>query len=99
MNENIVYTRKQMQALGIITADYVFNYDEGSFSARLDLKAEGHNGLLRLFFTFDDGRKIISPVYWWQKYLGFYEIPVGSSLLLTYTKDAKGTFLTKLESV
>ena len=99
MNENIVYTRKQMQALGMITTDYVINYEEGSFPARLDLKAEGHNGMLRLFFTFDDGRKIIAPVYWWHQYLGFYAIPTGSRLILTYTKEAKGTFLKKAERI
>ena len=99
MIENIVYTRKQMRELGIFTAEYVFNYEEGSFSATLDLKAEGHNGLLRLFFTFDDGRKIIAPVYWWQRYLGFYEIPIGSRLNLIFTKETKGVFLTKAEAV
>ena len=95
--QDTVYTRDQMREQRIMTQNYVINVEEGSFSARLDLKAEGHSGTLRLFFTFDDGRKIISPVYWWNRYLGFYEFPVGSHLKLTYTKESKGTFLKKAE--
>ncbi len=97
MIQNIVYSRKQMYELGIDTSDYVLNFEDGSFSARLELKAEGHGGMIRLFFTFDDGRKIIAPVYWWHHYLGFYEIPVGSRLKLTYDRESKGTFLKKAE--
>ncbi len=98
-DQTYCYTRDQMREKQIMTQDYEINLTEGSFLATLDIKAEGHNGLLRLFFTFDDGRKVISPVYWWQKYLGFYEIPIGSRVRLTYTKSAKGVFLTKSELI
>ena len=40
--------------------------------------------MLRLFFLLDDGRKIITPVFKWQKYLNFFHIPIGTRLLLTY---------------
>lgn len=93
--QDTVYTRNQMRELCIMTQDYELNVEEGSFSARLDLKAEGHSGTLRVFFSFDDGRKIVAPVYWWKRYLGFYEIPVGSRLLLTYTRCSQGVFLTE----
>ena len=99
MMENTVYTSKQMFEFAVDTSAYVFNYVEGSFSARLDLKAEGHGGMLRLFFTFDDGRKIIAPVYWWQNYLDFYGMPLGSRVRLTYTKTSHGTFLSKAELI
>ena len=99
MMQDTVYTREQMRELRIMTQDYAINVEEGSFSARLDLKAEGHSGTLRLFFTFDDGRKIISPVYWWNRYLGFYELPVGSRVLLTYTRSSQGVFLTGAELI
>jgi len=94
-----VYTRDQMRELRIMTQDYALNMKEGSFPARLDLKAEGHSGMLRVFFTFDDGKKIVSPVYWWKRYLGFYEIPVGSKVLLTYTRCSQGVFLTEVKQL
>jgi hypothetical protein len=40
--------------------------------------------MLRLFFLLEDGRQIITPVFKWQKFLGFFHIPVGTRLLLTY---------------
>ena len=97
--QDTVYTRDQMRELRIMTQEYEFNVEEGFFSARLDLKAEGQSGTLRVFFTFDDGRKIVAPVYWWKRYLGFYEIPVGSRLLLTYTRCSHGVFLTEAKQL
>ena len=37
-----------------------------------------------MFFLLEDGRQIITPVFKWQKFLGFFHIPVGTKLLLTY---------------
>ena len=95
--ENKIYTNEEMMKQEIYTDDYVFNTEEGTFRARLEMKARGRSGRLRLFFRFDDGRKIITPVYWWQRYLGFMEIPVGTYLLLTYVRKEKGVFLESKE--
>ena len=53
--------------------------------------------MLRLFFQLSDGRKIITPVFWWQSYLGFYEIDNGTNLRLIYEKNGKGIALKKIE--
>ena len=53
--------------------------------------------MLRLFFQLSDGRKIITPVFWWQSYLGFYEIDNGTNLRLIYEKNGKGVALKKIE--
>lgn len=72
--ENNVYTQNELKAQNIITMDYALNLEPGEFVAVLDLKAQASN-CLRVFFTFEDGRKIMAAAQWWQRYLGFYEIP------------------------
>ena len=86
--ENKVYTQSELKAQNIITMDYELNLEPGEYLAVLDLKAQARN-CLRVFFTFDDGRKIMAAVQWWQKYLGLYEIPVGTRLQLHYKKNAR----------
>ena len=86
--ENKVYTQNELKARNIITMDYELNLEPGEYSAVLDLKAQARN-CLRVFFTFDDGRKIMAAVQWWQKYLGLYEIPVGTRLRLIYKKNTR----------
>ena len=86
--ENKVYTQNELKARNIITMDYELNLEPGEYLAVLDLKAQARN-CLRVFFTFDDGRKITAAVQWWQKYLGLYEIPVGTRLRLIYKKNTR----------
>ena len=86
--ENKVYTQSELKARNIITMDYELNLEPGDYLAVLDLKAQARN-CLRVFFTFDDGRKIMAAVQWWQKYLGLYEIPVGTRLRLIYKKNTR----------
>lgn len=69
--ENKVYTQNELKAQNIITMDYALNLEPGEFVAVLDLKAQASN-CLRVFFTFEDGRKIMAAAQWWQRYLGFY---------------------------
>ena len=64
-----VYTQNDLRRYNILTMDYVLNLEPGDFLAVLDLKAEARR-CLRAFFTFDDGRRIMSTVHWWQRYLG-----------------------------
>lgn len=86
--ENKVYTQNELKAQNIITMDYALNLEPGEFVAVLDLKAQASN-CLRVFFTFEDGRKIMAVAQWWQRYLGFYEISVGTRLLLHYRENSK----------
>ena len=86
--ENKVYTQNELKVQNIITMDYALNLEPGEFVAVLDLKAQARN-CLRVFFTFEDGRKIMAVAQWWQRYLGFYEIPVGTRLLLHYRENSR----------
>lgn len=86
--ENKVYTQNELKARNIITMDYELNLEPGEYLAVLDLKAQARS-CLRVFFTFDDGRKVMAAVQWWQKYLGLYDLPVGTRLRLIYKKNTR----------
>ena len=95
--EKEAYTRDEMREEHIITTDYRFIDKEGEYFAKLIMRAEASKKMLRLFFQLSDGRKIITPVFWWQSYLGFYEIDNGTNLRLIYEKNGKGIALKKIE--
>ena len=97
MIQNKVYTREEMREEHIITSDYKFIDKEGEYFAKLIMRAEASRNMMRLFLRLSDGRKIITPVFWWQSYLGFYEIDNGTNLRLIYEKNHKGIFLKKVE--
>ena len=84
-----VYKQYELKRLNILTTEYELNLEPDDFIAVLDLKAEARN-CLRVFFTFEDGRKVMATTQWWQQYLGMYEIPVGSRLLLHYRENSRG---------
>ena len=92
MIANKVYTREEMREERIHTADYCFIDKAGEYTT-LIMKAEASSGMLRLFFQLSDGRKIITPVFWWQKYLGFYETDNGTKVKLIYKENPKGIYL------
>ena len=97
--ENKVYTQNELKAQNIITMDYVLNLEPGEYVAVLDLKAQARNWL-RVFFRFEDGRKIMAAAQWWQRYLGLYEMPVGTHLLLHYKENSrKEVYLDAVEQI
>lgn len=97
MIENKVYTREEMREEHIITSDYKFIDKEGEYFAKLVMRAEAGGSMMRLFFRLSDGRKIIIPVFWWQSYLGLYDIDNGTNLRLIYKQNSKGIALTAVE--
>ena len=95
--QNDVYTQSDLRRQNILTMDYALNLEPGDFLAVLDLKAEAPR-CLRAFFTFDDGRRIMATVQWWQRYLGLYEIPNGSRVKLRYEANSRDeVYLTAVE--
>lgn len=107
-----ILTRNQLRRLGIDTSMYRYNTLPGVFEATIDFMAQGHEDILRLFFTFADGRKIIAPVYAYNRHLGFFTRQKGDRVLLIYEevsrervflidakdlKDGNGTVLTSNE--
>ena len=88
--KNKIYSVAEMKERDIFTVDYRFMDTPCTVVGTLVLKAQARGNMLRLFFRLEDGSKIITVVYWWQKYLGFYEQPVGATFLLRYVKNNKG---------
>ena len=78
MNDNAkVFSLIEMREMMIDTSDYQMMEEVGEFTGTLEMKAQGHKKSIRIFLTLDDGRKIITPIFWWQTYLGFYYMPIG----------------------
>ena len=82
--EDKIYTTDELVEAGIYTTDFDFMYKPGEYIGTLLFKGSSYRGLLRLFFLLEDGRKILTPVFKWQKFLGFFHIPVGTKLRLIY---------------
>lgn len=91
----------EMRERGIDTSCYGYHKDPGIYRAVIDFMAESRKqGTLRVFLTFEDGSKILAPVYWWHKYLGFCERKPGDEVLLKYEKIDDGrVFLTSAETI
>ena len=96
---NDIMNRSAFSNSELAINDFQLNTVTGKFNAVLEHKAWGGSKILRLFFAFDDGRQIIAPVYPWQRYLGFCEMPLGSKVRLTYTQTHRGTYLTEAEQL
>ena len=79
---------------------YHFITETGTFTAYLDLKIWGKR-CLECFFTFADGRKIISCTFPEVDYLGLADIPIGTECVLTFEQAArsKRIYLRKAEAV
>ena len=89
-----VYSLEDMKQLNIITTHYKKVSAPEIVTATLEMKAECRDRhVLRLFFVFQDGRKIITPVFSWQSFLGMYAIPNGTVLRLTYGPGRDGMFI------
>jgi hypothetical protein len=94
MNDNAkVFSLIEMREMMIDTSDYQMMEEIGEFTGTLEMKAQGHKKSIRIFLTLDDGRKIITPIFWWQSYLGFYYMPIGTKLRLFYSKVIKRKFI------
>ena len=93
MNDNAkVFSLVEMREMMIDTSNYQMMEEVGEFTGTLEMKAQGHKKSIRIFLTLDDGRKIITPIFWWQTYLGFYYMPIGTKLRLFIRKVIKTKF-------
>jgi len=91
--ESKIYTQRELELANMLTMEYELNLEPGTYEAVLDLKAMTRANVLRVFFTFADGRKIISTVNWWSNYRGLLDAEVGAKYLLTYRDYPAGVFL------
>lgn len=101
MNDNAkVFSLIEMREMMIDTSDYQMMEEAGEFTGILEMKAQGHKKSNRIFLTLDDGRKIITPIFWWQTYLRFYYMPIGTKLRLFYLESNQNkVYLEKIEII
>ena len=98
--EDKIYTTDELVEAGIYTTDFDFMDKPGEYIGTLLFKGSSYRGLLRLFFLLEDGRKILTPVFKWQKFLGFFHIPIGTKLRLTYVNGREDkVYLKKIAMV
>ena len=88
--ENRIYSRAEMREREIDTSDYAIMTEAAEVEGTLVLKADARNRMLRLFFVLSDGRKILTPVFWWQRSAGFFDLTVGRKYRLTYVPGKDG---------
>ena len=88
--ENRIYSRAELREREIDTGDYAIMTEPGDVEATLILKAEARNRMVRLFFVLSDGRKILTPVFWWQRSKGFFDLEVGARYRLSYVPGKDG---------
>ena len=94
--ENRIYSRAELREREIDTGDYAIMTEAEEVEGTLVLKADARNRMVRLFFVLSDGRKILTPVFWWQRSAGFYDLEVGARYRLSYVPGKDG--YTKLGS-
>ena len=97
MIEDKLYTTEEMRERGIYTDDFLRMGSPCEVTGTLYLKACGDRKTMRMFFLLDDGRKIFTPVFWWQRYLNLPNTPIGTRFRLTYVSNNKGVHLGKAE--
>ena len=98
--EDKIYTTDELIEAGIYTTDFDFMDKPGEYVGTLLYKGSSYRGLLRLFFLLEDGRKILTPVFKWQKFLGFFHIPAGTKLRLIYVNGRDDmVYLKKIATV
>ena len=90
MTEQQAYSRRQFAESGFDITGYKFNEIPGLHTATIDCKRWGKHKLVT-YFTFDDGRKVVSPTWPNSNYLGLAELPVGTNVELNfqYTRTGK----------
>ena len=88
--ENRIYSRAELREREIDTGDYAIMTEAEEVEGTLLLKADARNRMLRLFFVLSDGRKILTPVFWWQRSAGFYDLEVGARYRLSYVPGKDG---------
>ena len=87
---NRIYSRAELREREIDTGDYAIMTEAEEVEGTLVLKADARNRMLRLFFVLSDGRKILTPVFWWQRSAGFYDLEVGARYRLSYVPGKDG---------
>ena len=98
--DDTIYTTDELIDMDVYTSDFEFMDKACEVVGTLIIKGTARKGMYRLFFLLEDGRKIIAPVFRWQRYLNFFDVPIGTELVLTFADGRDGkTYLKKMEPV
>jgi len=73
--EGKIYITDELIDMDVYTSDFEFMDKACEVLGTLIIKGTARKGMYRLFFLLEDGRKIIAPVFRWQRYLNFFDIP------------------------
>ncbi len=92
-----LYTTQELMDQGICTTEYRPMDEPCTVIGILVLKAECDRRTMRMFFRLEDGRRVFTPVFWWQRYLSLPQTPIGTRLQLTYVRNSKGIHLGSAE--
>ena len=90
MEQNAL-SRRQFQQSGFDESEYTFNHQRGEFEATIDCKRWGKGKKLITYMTFEDGRKIVTPIWPRSNYEGLANMNVGSKIQVTYAENNNGT--------
>lgn len=94
------YSFKQIIENGINLDDYTLMEQEGVFEATLDCKCWGKKRNILAYLTLHDGRKVMTSAWQNTDYLGIPEIPIESSVKVTFQKTKKGiSYLRNVEII
>lgn len=100
MMEDKIYTTDGLIDMDVYTFNFAFIDKACEVKGTLIIKSAARKGMYRPFFLLEDGRKIIAPVFRWQKYLNFFDIPISTELFLIFADGRNGkTYLKKMEPV
>lgn len=90
MEEKRALTRRQFASSDFDASGYSFNEQPGEFVATIDCKRWGKTKLIS-YFTFEDGRKVVSVTWPRSNYRGLTDMPLGSKVKLTFRPSRTGT--------
>lgn len=98
MIEDKVYSMNQFSDLDFDPLLYKFMKDEGEYRAVLDCKRWGRKNNLVAYYTVDGVGKIVASTFVNRNYLHVRDIPIGSKLILTFSKRGHtGNYLRKIQ--
>lgn len=90
MDEKRALSWQQFMESGFDGREYQFPNFEGTFRAKLVCKRWDKHQKLVAYLNFEDGRKIVTAAWQNTNYMGLAEIPLGTTVELTFQASTKG---------
>ncbi len=95
-----IYSCAELRAIGMDTSAYRFLQEVCDFLRRTPVQGRSSQWHAPRLLFFEDGRHILTPIFWWQRPHGLWALPVGVRLLLHYERSPQGgAFLAQAREV